>query len=111
MGIHELYSGLNFVSLAVGVFSVAEILRNLENEKGRDVMVKAVKNLWLSKDDFKRIAAPVIRGTALGSVLGILPGGGHILASFASYSASACPRRPRNSGMAPSKALPGGIGQ
>ncbi|UXN75659.1 tripartite tricarboxylate transporter permease [Devosia sp. A8/3-2] len=87
MGIHELYSGLNFVSLAVGVFGVAEILRNLENEKGRDVMVKAVKNLWLSKDDFKRIAAPVIRGTALGSVLGILPGGGHILASFASYSA------------------------
>ncbi|UXN69504.1 tripartite tricarboxylate transporter permease [Devosia neptuniae] len=87
LGIRELYSGLNFVSLAVGVFGVAEILRNLENEKGRDVMVKAVKNLWLSKDDFKRIAAPVVRGTALGSVLGILPGGGHILASFASYSA------------------------
>jgi TctA family transporter len=87
MGIRELYSGLNFVSLAVGVFGVAEILRNLENEKGRDVMVKAVKNLWLSKDDFKRIAAPVVRGTVLGSVLGILPGGGHILASFASYSA------------------------
>ncbi|HWU16558.1 MAG TPA: tripartite tricarboxylate transporter permease [Devosia sp.] len=86
-GIRELYSGLNFVSLAVGVFGVAEILRNLENEKGRDVMVKAVKNLWLSKDDFKRIAAPVVRGTALGSMLGILPGGGHILASFASYSA------------------------
>ncbi|KFC72367.1 Tricarboxylate transport membrane protein TctA [Devosia sp. LC5] len=87
LGIRELYSGLNFVSLAVGVFGVAEILRNLENEKGRDVMVKTVKNLWLSKDDFKRIAAPVVRGTALGSVLGILPGGGHILASFASYSA------------------------
>jgi len=50
-------------------------------------MVKSVKNLWLSKDDFKRIAAPVVRGTVLGSVLGILPGGGHILASFASYSA------------------------
>ena len=86
MGIRELYSGLNFVSVAVGVFGVAEILRNLENEKGRDVMVKAVKNLWLTKDDFKRIIAPVLRGTALGSVLGILPGGGHILASFASYS-------------------------
>ena len=86
-GVRELYSGLNFVSVAVGIFGVAEILRNLENEKGRDVMVKAVKNLWLTKDDFKRIAAPVVRGTALGSVLGILPGGGHILASFASYSA------------------------
>lgn len=86
-GIRELYSGLNFVSVAVGIFGVAEILRNLENEKGRDVMVKAVKNLWLTKDDFKRIVGPVLRGTALGSLLGILPGGGHILSSFASYSA------------------------
>ncbi|CAN7208950.1 tripartite tricarboxylate transporter permease [Devosia sp. LjRoot3] len=87
LGIRELYSGLNFVSVAVGIFGVAEILRNLENEKGRDVMVKSVSNLWLGKEELKRIIAPVIRGTALGSVLGILPGGGHILASFASYSA------------------------
>lgn len=87
LGIRELYSGLNFVSVAVGIFGVAEILRNLENEKGRDVMVKSVSNLWLGKEELKRIVAPVIRGTALGSVLGILPGGGHILASFASYSA------------------------
>jgi TctA family transporter len=86
-GIRELYSGLNFVSVAVGVFGVAEILRNLENEKGRDVMVKTVKGLWLTKDDFKRIIGPVLRGTALGSLLGVLPGGGHILSSFASYSA------------------------
>ncbi|WP_193336263.1 tripartite tricarboxylate transporter permease [Devosia beringensis] len=86
-GVRELYSGLNFVSVAVGIFGVAEILRNLENEKNRDVMVKAVKNLWLTKDDFRRIIGPVLRGTGLGAVLGILPGGGHILASFASYSA------------------------
>ncbi|KKB80893.1 hypothetical protein VW35_01450 [Devosia soli] len=87
LGIRELYSGLNFVSVAVGIFGVAEILRNLENEKGRDVMVKSVKGLWLGKEELKRIVAPVVRGTALGSILGILPGGGHILASFASYSA------------------------
>jgi TctA family transporter len=87
LGIRELYSGLNFVSVAVGVFGVAEILRNLENEKGRDVMVKTVTNLWLTKDDFRRITGPVLRGTTLGSVLGVLPGGGHILSSFASYSA------------------------
>jgi len=86
-GIRELYSGLNFVSVAVGVFGVAEILRNLEDEKGRDVMVKSVKGLWLSMTDFKRIIAPVLRGTVLGSLLGVLPGGGHILSSFASYSA------------------------
>jgi putative tricarboxylic transport membrane protein len=86
-GVRELYSGLNFVSVAVGVFGVAEILRNLENEKGRDVMVKAVKGLWLTREDFRRIIMPVLRGTGLGSLLGVLPGGGHILSSFASYSA------------------------
>ena len=86
-GFRELYGGLNFVSVAVGVFGVAEILRNLENESTREVMVKKVKNLWLTKDDFRRIIAPVLRGTALGSLLGVLPGGGHILSAFASYSA------------------------
>ena len=85
-GARELYGGLNFVSVAVGMFGVAEILRNLEGEKTRTVMVKAVKNLWLTRDDLRRIVWPVLRGTGLGSVLGILPGGGHVLASFASYS-------------------------
>ncbi|KAB0679729.1 tripartite tricarboxylate transporter permease [Aureimonas leprariae] len=82
----ELYQGINFVSIAVGVFGVAEIFRNLENEATRDVMVKSVSGLWLSRADFRRIVAPVLRGTALGSILGVLPGGGHVLSSFASYS-------------------------
>ncbi|KQT87997.1 tripartite tricarboxylate transporter permease [Aurantimonas sp. Leaf443] len=86
MGQLELYQGVNFVSIAVGVFGVAEIFRNLENESTREVMVKKVTNLWLTKADFKRIVGPVLRGTGLGSVLGILPGGGHVLSSFASYS-------------------------
>ncbi len=82
----ELYQGINFVSVAVGIFGVSEILRNLENERGREVMVKRVSNLWLTREDFRRIAMPVLRGTGLGSILGVLPGGGHVLASFASYS-------------------------
>ncbi|WP_332700273.1 tripartite tricarboxylate transporter permease [Devosia sp.] len=86
-GVRELFGGLNFVAVAVGVFGIAEILRNLENETEREVGVKAVTNLWLTKEDIKRIIGPVLRGTALGSVLGVLPGGGHILSSFASYSA------------------------
>jgi putative tricarboxylic transport membrane protein len=85
-GQRELYGGLNFVSLAVGLFGVAEILRNLESETKRTVMVKKVTNLWLSKEDFRRITAPVLRGTGLGSALGVLPGAGHVLASFVSYS-------------------------
>jgi putative tricarboxylic transport membrane protein len=85
-GQRELYGGLNFVSLAVGMFGVAEILRNLESEKTRTVTVKTVKNLWLTREDSRRIAGPVVRGTGLGSALGILPGAGHVLASFVSYS-------------------------
>jgi putative tricarboxylic transport membrane protein len=85
-GFRELFQGLNFVSLAVGLFGVAEILRNLESETTRTVAVQKVKNLWLSKADYKRITAPVLRGTGLGSALGVLPGAGHVLASFVSYS-------------------------
>jgi putative tricarboxylic transport membrane protein len=85
-GQRELYGGLNFVSLAVGMFGVAEILRNLESEKARTVTIEPVKNLWLNREDIRRIAAPVSRGTGLGSALGILPGAGHVLASFVSYS-------------------------
>ena len=85
-GIPELADELNFVAVAVGVFGIAEILRNLENETDRDVMVKKVTNLWPTREDFRRMAAPVVRGTTLGSILGVLPGGGAILASFASYS-------------------------
>jgi len=85
-GVFELYSGINFVSVAVGMFGVAEILRNLEDVERRTMLVKAVKGLWLTREDMRRIVAPILRGTALGSVLGILPGGGHILASFGSYS-------------------------
>src|SRR6187397_1572565 len=82
----ELADGLNFVALSMGVFGLGEILRNLEHEHTRSVMVRHVSGLMLSKDDFKRIIGPVLRGTVLGSILGILPGGGAMLASFAAYT-------------------------
>ena len=95
-GVFELYSGINFVSVAVGMFGVAEILRNLEDAKRREKLVNAVKGLWLTREEMRRIVAPIIRGTALGSVLGVLPGGGHILAAFGAYSLEK--RVSRNSG-------------
>jgi putative tricarboxylic transport membrane protein len=82
----ELADGLNFVALSMGVFGLGEILRNLEHESTRSVMVRRVTGLMLSRADLRRIAGPVLRGTALGSLLGILPGGGAMLASFAAYS-------------------------
>ena len=83
----ELSQGINFVSVAVGIFGVAEIFRNLQSDQDREIGVKRVTHLWLGRADLRRIVGPVLRGTALGSILGVLPGGGHVLASFASYSA------------------------
>ncbi|MFC7297658.1 tripartite tricarboxylate transporter permease [Herminiimonas aquatilis] len=82
----ELADGINFVIVAMGMFGIGEIIRNLEHEETRSLVMKKVSGLMLSKEDFKRIIAPVLRGTALGSALGILPGGGAMLASFAAYS-------------------------
>jgi TctA family transporter len=86
MDFPELADGINFVAVAVGVFGIAEILRNLENERDREVGVAQVGSLMPTREDLKKIAMPVMRGTLLGSLLGVLPGGGHILASFAAYT-------------------------
>jgi TctA family transporter len=86
MDFRELADGINFVAVAVGVFGIAEILRNLENEHDREVFVARVGSLLPGREELKRIVMPITRGTLLGSVLGVLPGGGHILASFAAYT-------------------------
>jgi len=70
----------------MGVFGIAEIIVNLEHEATRDLAIKKVTGLMPTREDWKRMAAPVLRGTALGSALGILPGGGAALASFGSYA-------------------------
>jgi TctA family transporter len=82
----ELADGISFVTVAMGVFGLGEIIANLQHEATREVMVKKVTGLMPTKEDLKRIVAPILRGTTLGAVLGILPGGGAMLASFAAYS-------------------------
>jgi len=82
----ELTDGLNFVSVAMGVFGFAEIIANLEQKENRETFTDHITNLFPTKADFKRMIPAVLRGTALGSALGILPGGGAALASFAAYS-------------------------
>ena len=86
LGITQYADGLNFVAVAVGVFGIAEILRNLEDEHDREVMTKNISRLFPTREEFRQMIGPVLRGTGVGSVLGILPGGGAILASFASYT-------------------------
>jgi putative tricarboxylic transport membrane protein len=85
-GLPQLADGIGFVIVAMGVFGLGEIIGNLEHESTRTTMLKSVTGLMPTRDDLKRIAAPILRGTALGSLLGILPGGGAMLASFAAYT-------------------------
>ena len=82
----ELSDGINFVVVAMGVFGLGEIIFNLQTEKTRSVTLTTITGLMPSREDLKRIVAPILRGTALGSALGILPGGGAMLSSFAAYS-------------------------
>ncbi|MCV2354338.1 tripartite tricarboxylate transporter permease [Paucibacter sp. B2R-40] len=86
-GIPELSDGLGFVVVAMGIFGFGEIIANLGlPAEHREVFTHDVKGLWPSKQDFKEAWPSVVRGTALGSVLGVLPGGGALLASFAAYT-------------------------
>ncbi|NEX60856.1 tripartite tricarboxylate transporter permease [Noviherbaspirillum galbum] len=85
-GVPELADGINFVVVAMGMFGLGEIINNLEQEETRSIMIKKVSGLMPDREDWKRIIWPILRGTGLGSVLGILPGGGAMLASFAAYS-------------------------
>jgi putative tricarboxylic transport membrane protein len=85
-GIPELFDGIGFVALAMGLFGLGEIIVNLERESGGTVLVSRIVSLWPTREDWRRMVAPILRGTVLGSFLGILPGGGAMLASFAAYS-------------------------
>ena len=84
-GIDDLFDGLGFVPLAMGVFGIAEIIANLANQERRDLVSAKVTGLMPTREDLRRSIGPVLRGTGLGSFLGILPGGGAVLASFSSY--------------------------
>jgi TctA family transporter len=84
--IPELIDGIGVVAVAMGLFGFAEIVSNLEITDKRDVVAAKVKGLWLTRKQLRQAAPAVLRGTAIGSVLGLLPGGGAMLASFAAYT-------------------------
>ncbi|MEO6972956.1 MAG: tripartite tricarboxylate transporter permease [Rhodoferax sp.] len=85
--IPELTDGIGFVAIAMGVFGYGEIITNLaQPEEDREVFTAKVQGLFPTKQDFKDMTPAVLRGTALGCALGILPGGGALLSSFAAYA-------------------------
>ena len=85
--IPELTDGIGFVTIAMGVFGYGEIIANLSRpDDEREVFTAKVEGLFPTKQDFKRMIPAVLRGTALGCALGILPGGGALLSAFAAYT-------------------------
>ena len=85
-GIRQIYDGIDFVVVAMGLFGIAEIIYNLANREQRSLPSGKIDRLWPTGDDFRRSAPAAVRGTLLGTFLGVLPGGGALVASFASYS-------------------------
>ena len=85
--IPELTDGIGFIIIAMGVFGYGEIIANLSVKEGdREVFTDKVSNLYPNWEDIKLMTPAILRGTALGSMLGILPGGGALLAAFAAYT-------------------------
>src|SRR6188474_1735233 len=85
-GIPELSDGIGFVVVGMGMFGFGEILRNLEQPGSREIIQSKVTGLMPTLPDLKAAAGAIGRGTVIGSLLGILPGGGAIIASFAAYT-------------------------
>lgn len=86
LDIPELADGLSVAAIAMGIFGLGEIMRNLEDTTKREFSVSKITSLMPTRDDLKLIFAPMVRGTLLGSFLGVLPGGGALLASFSAYA-------------------------
>ena len=82
----ELIDGLGLVPIVMGLFGIAEVLSNVERSVSRSIVESRISQLWPSKADWKASAGPLGRGTLLGFFLGILPGGGAVISSFASYA-------------------------
>jgi putative tricarboxylic transport membrane protein len=85
-GLIGLVDGVGLVPLVMGLFGISEILLNLEKLEERLIIETKIRNLFPSREDWRRSAKPIGRGTILGFFLGILPGGGAIIASFVSYA-------------------------
>ncbi len=85
-GMPNLFDGFSIVGVAVGLFGIAEILRNLEGHTDRSILSGKVTHLLPNRKDLKASGWPIARGTLLGTILGVLPGGGALLSSFASYA-------------------------
>ena len=85
-GINELTDGIGIVPLVMGLFGVSEILENLEGNLQREVFKTRIRNLWPSFKDWMDAKWAIVRGSLIGFVLGVLPGGGAVISTFVAYA-------------------------
>jgi len=85
-GINELTDGVGIVPLVMGLFGISEILENLEGNLEREVFKTRIRNLWPSLKDWMEAKWAIVRGSVIGFVLGVLPGGGAVISTFVSYA-------------------------
>jgi len=85
-GLPQLADGIGFVVVAMGLFGFSEIIANLERRAKRQVIMAEIKGLMPTREDLAASWKAVLRGTGIGAILGILPGGGAVLGSFAAYT-------------------------
>jgi TctA family transporter len=87
LGISALWDGIDFLPLVIGMFGVVEIVRNLEQPNlKRSSISTRFRDLWPTAAEMRAATGAILRGTGLGSILGVLPGGGAVLAAFAAYT-------------------------
>jgi putative tricarboxylic transport membrane protein len=86
LGLPVLMDGIGLIPVIIGLFGVTEVLINIEEGLKRGIVTKKIDHLLPDKEDWRQSIKPIIRGTVIGSVLGILPGGGVVLSSFTSYA-------------------------
>jgi TctA family transporter len=83
----ELTDGIDVATLAIGIFGIGEIIANLTRPgERRSLIAQKITRLWPTREDFERAWPAVLRGTGIGSLLGVLPGGGATLSAFAAYA-------------------------
>jgi TctA family transporter len=85
-GFFELTEGIEFIAVAMGLFAFTDIVTNSRQDHARNVVAPKFRNLWLTAGEARQAIVPVLRGTAIGSLLGLLPGGGAMISSFTSYA-------------------------
>ncbi|MBN9081465.1 MAG: hypothetical protein BGP04_24580 [Rhizobiales bacterium 62-17] len=86
LGLDEMTGGINFVVVAMGLFGIGEVVKDLEHAESRSAISAPFLSMFPSREDWRRMVPSILRGTGIGTVLGLLPGGGALLAAFAAYA-------------------------